>query len=846
MLLFFALTLFTSASLLFLVQPMFAKMVLPLLGGTPQVWNTCMVFYQAVLLLGYLYAHFSTKWLGTRKQALVHLVLLALPWLVLPFGMATIAHQAGLPALVLPLGTDPSLAPPAGVHPALWLLVLLSVSVGLPFFVVSASAPMLQAWFAQTGHRAAKDPYFLYGASNLGSMLALMAYPFVIEPRLPLLSQSMVWAVGFGGLTALTFGCAVLLWRSKPQPVLATNGVTLPTAEMPAVEPLNGPVDAALAVPTAAQRLRWLGLSLVPSSLLLGVTTFISTDLAAVPLLWVIPLALYLLTFVLVFAQRPLVSHRAMLWLQPFLVVVVAVIYYKSMHDSLWLVILLHLAMFFVTTLVCHGELARTRPAASHLTEFYIWMSLGGVLGGLFNALVAPQIFSTVIEYPLMIAAACMMRPWPKRDPNPVASRWLDLIAPVWVFVLLWSLVKMTEHIRGLALPTHAEWWCSVGFLALSAGTVVMFRNRYAQFLAIVAAVLVAAVFGLQQGNAGDDWLWRLSRRASGDWREMAILAIGGLVAFSMLNRPVRFGLALGAVFLIGHVHFGSENGTIRVQRSFFGVLRVYEDDEERTLAHGSTTHGIQSLDPYWSRQPLSYYHHAGPLGKVIGNLLDPEKHQEIAVIGLGTGSTAAYADDFTDVRFTYFEIDPDVVALSVPPEGEEPYFTYIRDARDEGATVDIDLGDARLSLEKPEYDGRFDLITVDAFSSDAIPAHLLTREAMNLYFQKLKPDGVLMVHISNRHLDLEPVVGNLAADLGLVARVNDDDDERQPGQYSSTWVVVVRNEARLGPLAKSKQWKSIPWDEEAGIWTDDFSNILSVSRAYQHFRGWLREKLHP
>ena len=405
----FALTLFVSATLLFLVQPMFAKMVLPRLGGTPAVWNTCMVFYQAMLLGGYLYAHFSTRILGTRRQAGLHLVIL------------------GLPLLVLPIALGVSQVPPAGANPIPWLLAVMAVSVGLPFFVVSASAPMLQAWFADTGHPAGKDPYFLYAASNLGSMLGLLSYPVLVEPNLRVAVQSRAWQGGYLLLAALTAACAVVLWRSRPNPALAAvldddglgwhalrnegRGKAANYALRFAPTTCHPADERTVPAPATLERLRWVVLAMVPSSLLLGVTAFISTDLAAVPLLWVIPLALYLLTFVLAFSRAGRVFFWAMVWLQPFLVAALVAYYYFFDFDRMWLILLLHLAVFFATAMVCHGELARSRPPAAQLTEFYLWMSFGGVLGGLSSALVAPQVFSSVAEYPLMIAVGCMLRP---------------------------------------------------------------------------------------------------------------------------------------------------------------------------------------------------------------------------------------------------------------------------------------------------------------------------------------------------------------------------------------------------------------------------------------------------
>jgi len=811
----FAFTLLVSATLLFLVQPMFAKMVLPMLGGTPAVWNTCMVFYQAALLAGYLYAHFSTRWLGTRRQAAVHLVLLCLPWLVLPIGVA----QAWTPA-----GDAP--------NPVPWLLALLTLSVGLPFFVVSASAPMLQAWFAETGHPAGKDPYFLYAASNLGSMLALIGYPTLVEPNLTLkfnfagglrsflFSQSGVWTVGYGGLMLLTCGCAVLLWRSRRGAAAGLGATAAPPhkADCPEARP-----DTA---PTAQLRLRWLVLSFAPSSMFLGVTTYISTDIAAVPLLWIIPLTLYLLSFVLVFARwptflsqlvrrrqpnRPWLAglfdpHWIFFWIQPLLVVGLAMVFFQTAAEKMGWMILLHLAALFVTAMICHGELAQSRPGARHLTEFYIWMSVGGVLGGIFNALVAPLMFPTVAEYPLVIAMACMLRPQLFRPRHPAVARWLDLLLPFAVFGVL-------------ALLVHLErgWNIQRPWLSWQFGGWDWISHLNAQ---------VTTVTGKQYGITV----------------EMAILGLGGLAALLLALRPLRFGMAVGVVLLASHLWFSMGSNVIYADRSFFGVMRIRREDNQpggykHILVHGSTNHGEQRFDPEWRHMPITYYFPTGPIGEVFTRLIDPNVHHQIGITGLGTGTTAAYGKP--GQRFTYYEIDPHVKRIAEDPD----YFAYLSDTPAEYRIV---MGDARLSLEKQrlylkDHPGeKFDLLLMDAFSSDAIPIHMITREAVALYFDVLKERGVLLVHISNRHLDLAPVVGNIAASLGLTARYRSDtwanaldkdlwDEEVEEGKFASDVVLVVRDPEYLGPLKRDGAWEEIPRDPRVGVWSDDFSNILTV-----------------
>jgi preprotein translocase subunit SecG len=789
----FSTTLLTSATLLFLVQPMFAKMVLPRLGGTPAVWNTCMVFYQAVLLLGYLYAHFSTKWLGARRQALAHLGVLLLPWLCLPIVLAG--------GLVAPGGSS---------SPTLWLLGMLAVSVGLPFFVVSASAPMLQAWFAQTDHPAAKDPYFLYAASNLGSMAALLGYPF-LELWCPTAQQSRLWMFGYIVLTAAVAACAVLLWRSR-SPAGSAAVVVGGTIELP-----GDPGDA----PTLRRRLRWLALSFAPSSLMLGVTTYMATDVASVPLLWIIPLTLYLLTFVIVFAKWPtalarvmqarrvqpawlakaLDPHWIMVWVQPFLVILLLIVFYSTAHALLVWFILLHLSVFFVSTMVCHGELARSRPSAKYLTEFYIWMSVGGVLGGLFNAIIAPIVFPTIVEYPLVIAVACMLRPRVFRPRWPVVSRWLDLLLPAAVFGV------------GCLMHAYPDLWYT------------------------------------PWSESVNDWLKaRVSEKATLN-AATTIVVLGGLTSFAMLGRPVRFGLAVGGMLLAGHLWIGTDKNVIYTTRSFYGVIRVTETTNDnhtyRTLMHGSTSHGTQYLTPaIWRTQPVSYYCEQGPMGRVLQDMVDPVRPGEIGIIGLGTGTTAAYGR--LNQRYTYFEIDPDVLYVA----RDSGLFTYLADSR--ASEIQFEIADARVTLESGRIpDGFFDVLLVDAFSSDAIPVHLLTKEAIALYMRKLRRDGILLVHISNRHLTLAPVVGNIVRDLGLQARVCEDPNSNAYRDASEV-VAVVRDLRRLAPLlnepppdfltdtelADPLEWREIPQDDSIGVWTDDYSNILTVLTRLRKLRG--------
>jgi len=822
--LLFALTLFVSATLLFVVQPMFAKMVLPLLGGTPAVWNTCMVFYQAMLLAGYVYAHLSIRWLGPRRQAAVHMVLFCLPWLVLPVGLA-----AGW-------------TPPRESNPIPWLLLLLAVSVGLPFLFVSASAPMLQAWYAATGRRGAKDPYFLYAASNLGSILALAGYPLLLEPCLTLDEQTWSWAAGYGLLMALSLLCAILLWCCRPGkageaggqgpgaegqgagargqgPDASSSIINHQSSIINQKSEIRNPPDG---VPTWPGRLRWLALALAPSSLLLGVTTYISTDIASIPLLWVIPLTLYLLTFVLVFARHKLLPHRLMVMVQPILVVIVAGAFFVGGTSTSYLAAIfpLHLLMFFVTAMVCHGELAASRPASRYLTEFYLWMSLGGVLGGMFNALLAPLVFDNVYEYPLMIALACLLRP--------AAVGWHGHLARA-------SRRKNGETPVPAIRARWLDWGLPLGVaVGLGLGAVGLSRHNY---LADWAGWLLEklSAWGLTNLKVDADALGGL-----------VFLGAAALVVLCFRRRPVRFGLGVFALLIVSLLYCGEKLRPLYTQRSFFGVLRVRQvtqwDDgrricEAHQLTHGSTNHGMQRLDPKLRLEPCTYYHRAGPAGQIIDAILQQRPLNEIGVVGLGTGTMAAYGRP--GQRITFYEIDPAVVQIARDPE----LFTYLSDCR---AEVEVVVGDARLSLadggapsRAPSGWRRFDVLLVDAFSSDAIPIHLLTREALGLYFWRLADQGVLGVHISNRHLDLEPVLGNLAADAGLAARVCDDrDEDKKDGKYASTWVALARRDEDLGRLTRDSRWRPLATRPGNRLWTDNYSNVVDVLNWDVDLRG--------
>lgn len=763
-LLLYALTLFAGAALLFAMQPMVGKMILPLLGGTPAVWSTCMVFFQAALLGGYAYAHASTARLRPSRQALLHLIALAVP------------------LAVLPLAVNPRLLRGGEANPVLDVLTLLSVSVGLPFLVVSATAPLLQKWFTQTGHPAARDPYFLYAASNLGSMLALLGYPTLVEPRLPLqgpgwLTQTTLWSLGYGVLAGLTALCALTLWW-KPA------GAAPPSPE----ERADAPVEPGL---DWRRRLHWVALAFVPSSLLLGATTYITTDLAAVPLLWVLPLAIYLLTFILAFGRWPRVLHRVTVAISLPLVLVVIFLMVAALPERIWVTVLWHFGLLFVIALACHGALALDRPAPRYLTEFYLLISVGGVLGGLFNALLAPLIFSSLIEYPLVMVLGCVLL----RAGRGEARLGLGLGAA--------RDAGLVVAVAALALVLYSE----------SATLRVDFS-------------FLARVLEWSSARVGE-WLDPIERLLN----KVLIYGPPLVLAWLLRRRPLHLGLALAAVLLVSGFVDARNNDQIRQSRSFFGVLRISRDRDEKgytELRHGTTLHGRQSLEPARRAEPLSYYQRKGPIGQLFTELDHRPDAVRMAVIGLGTATLAAYARPGD--RVTFYEIDRLVRDVAFDPR----YFTYAVDARDRGASLRMELGDARIRLDAVRQDRpaeRYDVMLVDAFTSDAIPVHLLTREALRLYFDMLAPRGILALHISNRYLRLEPVVANLAVDGGYARLVQHGDTGDVRGGVEASWVLLARRTENFGDLVADPRWTvaSLEPEPRVGTWTDDFHNLLSV-----------------
>jgi hypothetical protein len=717
--LLFAGTLFVSAALLFLVQPLAARLVLPLLGGSPAVWNTCMVVFQALLLGGYLYAHAAPNWLGQQRHALAHLLILALPWLVLPIAL------------------HPNWTPVTGL-PGLEVMCLLLPAIGLPFFAVATTGPLLQRWFAATGHAGGRDPYFLYAASNVGSLVGLVAYPFLLEPLLPLGAQGWVWAAGYAAFVLLAAGCCAALHRCVP--VHHQN----PSAKSDPVPPL-----------TWRRRGRWLLLAFIPSSLLLSVTLHLTMDVAPIPLLWVVPLAIYLLTFVVAFAKRRRISAAALGRSLPAGLLLVVLVLLAEATEPAALLIPLHLMVLFWVGLFCHCSLAEDRPAPTQLTEFYLWLSIGGVLGGVFNALLAPVLFRSLAEYPIVLVLVCFLRP-PLGKPAPWT--WLDVLLPL-----------------------------GVGGLT-------------------AALILAVQASGLRPGPLSIGLMFLLPV----------------VLCYTLLAQPLRFALAVAALLVAGGLYQGVNGSTLYRERSFFGVHRVTLDPtgSYRILVHGNTIHGQQSLDPARRHEPLNYYHRTGPIGKLIATLDAGGKLRRVGVIGLGAGALCCYARPGQE--WTFYEIDPAVIHIAC----ETGLFTFWSDC---AVRPNLVRGDARITLQ--QNNDRYDLLVIDAFSSDAIPVHLLTREALAIYQAHLTEHGVLAFNISNRYLDLAPVLGDLAGDAhpAMVCCSRRDgllsEDERRAGKSPSHWVALLQGTTLPG----GEGWFVQPPEPARRVWSDDFSNLLSV-----------------
>lgn len=766
MLALYALSIFLAAALLFVVQPMVGKGLLPLLGGAPAVWTTCMLFFQSALLAGYAYAHGLSTRLKPAAQLPIHAAILS----------------AGVVATWLWIGRPTDAADTE--QPVLWLLMTLSLGIGPGFFVIASAGPLLQRWFSRTGHRTAGDPYFLYAASNCGSLLGLVGYPLLVEPSLGLPLQRESWAFGLTCFALLALVCGAFILRAKPAP-------DMPKPD--SAQPTDNHLDW-------KRRGLWVFYAFVPSSLLIAVTTYISTDVAAVPLLWVVPLAIYLISFIVAFGRGGAAVVKLLRTPTAITIALAAVMQLAAVKSGVLLtggVALLGLALIATYG---HARLAADRPPVRHLTEFFLLISVGGALGGVFNGIIAPLVFNTTIEYAVTLVAAAAMLPWGAAD-EAMSAR-----------VLL----------RRYGLP--------IG-------------------LAVYSVAIYAVLFETLKDQGGSALLLAV-----------AIVPVAASIVAS--RRGVT--LALCVLVIVGSGEAAKlifSDQIILRERTFFGQHRVerklinpdFPDIAFHALSHGTTLHGVQlridvpeprpadfppdayknaiALRDRYLRLPTSYYHPSGPLGETVAALRSRgDDPLDVAVIGLGAGSIAAYGQPGD--RMTFIEIDPAVIRIARDPT----LFSFLADS---SAEIDVRLGDGRLLIaELP--DASQDLIVLDAFSSDAVPAHLLTVEAIGLYATKLKPGGYIAAHVSNRVLDLYRVIAPAARTLGYTAVLRSDEtvtpEQDSELKRTSLWMVIARQSGDLAPLAQTtaslkpgEGWGVLPQGREVTPWTDDYSNILDI-----------------
>ncbi|HBG18052.1 MAG TPA: hypothetical protein DDY32_01870 [Desulfobulbaceae bacterium] len=749
----FAGTILVSAFLLFWVQPLFAKMILPVLGGSSSVWTTSMLFFQLALLAGYVYAHCSSRMLTVGRQIAIHLTLLCLAFFSLPFTLDYAAVEN-----------------PAG-SPVTWVLSFAFLTVGLPFVMVSGSAPMLQRWFSLTRHRDRHNPYFLYGASNLGSMAALLLFPLLIEPAIGIRDQTRCWQTTYSILVVLFACCAAVTWRNLDRGAGPGGGEEFTASP---VEPI-----------TTGERLAWIFLAFIPSSMMLGLTSHVTTDITPVSMFWIVPLALYLLSFVLVFSRfhhlLPNKTLAVVITLCTLILVAMRLAgFYKTLNAAL-VSIALHTALFFAAALLFHGYLSSTRPKAAYLTEYYLWLAIGGMLGGLFNAVVAPVMFNQVYEYyaVILVVFAFALRVLTARRGSTVISR------------------KTTA--------VMAAFFGTILFLLLVVDTLI---SR-----PITAAVQHVFLAG-----------------------SLTMVLLTAILA-KMVHLSRRIVLAVMAAGIVGN--FLVQTGThanLLLARSFYGSLRIrlkYDGNgiPYHLFIHGSTRHNIQQDPASPNRpEPLMYYNRQANIGQAMEAMkAHLRRSLHLGVVGLGAGAASVYLEEGDTA--TFYEIDREVVHIAT----DSDYFTYLE--KSEGRK-EIVIGDARLQLRRAQ-DASFDILLIDAFASDAIPVHLLTAEALAMYLGKLKDDGVLIFHLSNRYLNLRKVMQGYRLPEGYALfyaskkGVEKPEPANQPmGYFSHSQIAVIARESALpAGITQSARWQRLEQDEMSPQWTDDFSNVLGVLR---------------
>lgn len=712
---------FSIAFLLFAVQPLAGKLVLPVLGGTPAVWNTTMLTFQVLLLLGYLYAHLITTYLALRQQLVLHGGLIGCSFLFLPMMVAITADDTVM------------------LRPIVSTMTALISQIGLPFFLLATTAPLIQSWVSQSRTSLAKTPYVLYSASNLGSLLALMGYVVAVEPLLDLTQQRMTWSIAY----ALSMG------------LLLVTGWLLTKDSLPVRR------ESIHALPTTwPERLVWVGLAFIVSSLSLGLTSYIAIDVASIPLLWVVPLAIYLLSFVDAFRSRPVLVKPCMRIAG--LIGLIAACCYWTVSSRETYGFIIHLGAFFVLAFALHGHLASRKPDLGKLTTYYLCLSIGGALGGVLNAVIAPIFFTDAIEYPLVL-----------------------LIASLVAYILR---------------QKHDDVVWNYRMMAIVAIKTILFTLLLKLFLTVLHA----------QTSIGGEGAPNVT---------VIAIATSGLMAL-VLYRRFEFAIAI-CFAVLGMVMVMATSGvhgyeTVYKARNFFGVEKVFERKEPSTriMMHNTTVHGLQSLNLKESLRPVSYY---AALREIFDSL--PQTKEDIAAIGLGVGSIQCYAKK--DQHFDYFEINPEVIKLAT----DRAYFRYLSDCPGEYRTI---LGDGRIKIAQ-ESDARYGALVLDAFSSDSIPVHLLTHEAFDIYRMKLNPNGIIMIHTTNRHIDLWPLLALQAQKMGWVAYgKNFKPPADDPLIYETYWAILAPSEADIAQLRDQHSgWVALTPDAGARPWSDQYTNIL-------------------
>jgi spermidine synthase len=696
-----------SSFLLFLIQPIAAKTLLPILGGVPAVWNTCMVFFQGVLLAGYLYAYLLSRYLSGRQQCLLHFSLSALSLSMLP---VLISH----------------LPPMSNSHPILYVLSTLLATISLPLFLLSATAPLVQNWFGHTNHPDAKDPYFLYSASNTGSLLALISFPLLLEPFIGRQTLSLTWSGLYGAFLLLLL---LIGLQQRQQPITLDKNIPNPRRWQ--------------------QRGYWLLLSFAPSSLLLAVTQFITTNVASIPLLWILPLALYLISFIIVFSRRPIISHEWIVNQAPYFLIFPLIsltqITFAAPASQL---IAFHLLGFFALVMVCHGELAAARPDKLRLTEFYFWMSLGGFMGGMFNSLIAPFIFNDVYEYYIAICLCLFLSPAIAKSKMPLRA-WVT--HPLIIIALLSAAYFVQHYLHPFAYTS-----LSVTLIEIAAITMIILWHQWPRLFALNVAILFLFSQSLVWSSFGE---------------------------------------------LIWH------------SRNFFGVSRIYSDRETNLHVYidGVTMHGAQVLSDTSGKKTLTYYR---PIYQLAASFKQ-DKPINIAIAGLGAGTLSCA---FKNTHMTFFEINPAVADIAKTPE----FFTYLKECPPQGGII---LGDARNEIARtPNH--AFDIILLDAFTSDSIPVHLITIDALKLYLSKLSTNGLLIFNVTNTHVDLKPLLYAMAKELNLQI-LSYDNSPKASLEFPSNWIILTDNQQTADTLKRQYNWRTLSYANPPAAWTDDFSNIL-------------------